>query len=179
MVWHHVFESRSSYRYTIRRIHSFRSYSWFAASQNVQAAAIRTGKCNLLMKPESVLILLVTETRHCWSVWNWRHWKNSFSLCISQDLARIASRYSDWLRAERSDDWGSNPSGGWEFFLRHRIQIGSGVHPASCPMGTGGTFREGKAAGMWSWPLNSIQCRCRMRGVYLHSPIRLHGVVLS
>jgi len=27
----------------------------------------------------------------------------------------------------------------WIFSLRHRIQTGSGVHPASYPMGTGGS----------------------------------------
>jgi len=34
------------------------------------------------------------------------------------------------------------------FFLHHRVQNGSGAHPASYPMG--------KAAGAWSWPLTSI-----------------------
>jgi len=33
---------------------------------------------------------------------------------------------------------------------------GSGAHPASYPMGTGGSFLGGKAAGSWSWPLTSI-----------------------
>jgi hypothetical protein len=33
----------------------------------------------------------------------------------------------------------------------------------------------GKAAGSWSWPLTSNKCR----GLYIHSPIRLHGVVLN
>jgi hypothetical protein len=32
------------------------------------------------------------------------------------------------------------------FSLRHRVQTGSGAHPASYPMGTGGSFRGGKAA---------------------------------
>jgi hypothetical protein len=43
--------------------------------------------------------------------------------------------------------------------LHHRIQNGSGAHRASYPMGTGGSFPGGKAAGTWSWPLISIQCR--------------------
>jgi len=38
----------------------------------------------------------------------------------------------------------------------HRVQTGSGAHPASYPMGTGGSFSEGKAAGTWSWPLTFI-----------------------
>jgi hypothetical protein len=32
------------------------------------------------------------------------------------------------------------------FSLCHRTQVGSGVHPASYSMGTGGSFRRGKAA---------------------------------
>jgi hypothetical protein len=36
---------------------------------------------------------------------------------------------------------------GWagNFPLQHRIQIGSGAHSASYPMGTGGSFPGGKA----------------------------------
>jgi hypothetical protein len=63
------------------------------------------------------------------------------------DEPEYLSRYSDWLRAGRSDDWGSIPGGGCEFSLRHRVQIGSGVHPVSHRMGNGGSFRGGKAAG--------------------------------
>jgi hypothetical protein len=40
-----------------------------------------------------------------------------------------------------------NPGGGWGFFLRHRVQTGSEAHPDSYPMGTGGSFPGGKAAG--------------------------------
>jgi hypothetical protein len=51
------------------------------------------------------------------------------------------------------------------FSLRHRVQNGSGAHPASYPMDTRGSFPGGKAAGAWSWPRTSICCRCqRMRG---------------
>jgi hypothetical protein len=34
-----------------------------------------------------------------------------------------------------------------EFSLLHVVQTGSGVHPTSCPMDTGGSFPGGKAAG--------------------------------
>jgi hypothetical protein len=57
------------------------------------------------------------------------------------------------------DDWGSRvrvPEEAGNFFLHHRIQNGSGAHTASYPMGTGGAFPGGKAAGAWSWPLTSI-----------------------
>jgi hypothetical protein len=35
------------------------------------------------------------------------------------------------------------------------LQTGSGAYPASYPMGTGGFFPRGKAAGVWNWPLAS------------------------
>jgi hypothetical protein len=38
------------------------------------------------------------------------------------------------------------PTGGGNFSLHHRVQNGSGAHPASYPMGTSGSFRGGKAA---------------------------------
>jgi hypothetical protein len=38
-------------------------------------------------------------------------------------------------------------AGAGNFSLHHRVQNGSGTHPASYPMGTGGSFRRGKSAG--------------------------------
>jgi hypothetical protein len=57
------------------------------------------------------------------------------------------SRYSDWLRAGRPRDCSSSPGGGQEFSLLHVVQTGSGAHLASYPMGTGGSFLGGIAAG--------------------------------
>jgi hypothetical protein len=45
---------------------------------------------------------------------------------------------------------------GQEFSILHSVQTGSGVHPTSYPMGTGGFFPGGKAVGAWNWPLTSI-----------------------
>jgi hypothetical protein len=39
------------------------------------------------------------------------------------------------------------PAVAGNFSLRHRVQAGSGAHPASYPMGTGGSFPGGKTAG--------------------------------
>jgi hypothetical protein len=39
------------------------------------------------------------------------------------------------------------PAGAGNFSLRHHVQTGSGAHPASYPMGTGGSFSGFKAAG--------------------------------
>jgi hypothetical protein len=38
----------------------------------------------------------------------------------------------------------------------HRVQTGSGTHPASYQMGTRGFFSRGKVAGEWSWPPTSF-----------------------
>jgi hypothetical protein len=55
------------------------------------------------------------------------------------------SRYSDWLGAGRPRGRSSSP-GRVKNFLRV-IQTGSGAHPASYPMGTGGFFPGGRTAG--------------------------------
>jgi hypothetical protein len=47
------------------------------------------------------------------------------------------------------------PAGAWDF-SSHRVQIGSGAHPASYRTRTTGSFPGGKAAGTWSWAFNSI-----------------------
>jgi hypothetical protein len=65
------------------------------------------------------------------------------------------------------DDRGSLvrfPAGAGNFSLHHRVQTGSGAHPASYPMGTRGSFPGGKAAGARSWPLTSSSAESRMRG---------------
>jgi len=49
------------------------------------------------------------------------------------------------------------------FSLHHRIQNGSGAHPASYLMGTRGSFPDGKAAEAWNWPLTSMQCPSQRR----------------
>jgi len=48
------------------------------------------------------------------------------------------------------------PARAGNFSLHYRVQNDSGTHPASCPMGTGGSFPGGKAAGAWSSPLIPI-----------------------
>jgi hypothetical protein len=50
----------------------------------------------------------------------------------------------------RDGFWGGGvqvPTGAGNFFLHHRVQTASGDHPASYPVGTRGSFPEGKAAG--------------------------------
>jgi hypothetical protein len=58
----------------------------------------------------------------------------------------------------------------------HTIQTGSGDHPTS----TWGSFFGDKAAGKWRWPLTSNQHPGQENvDLYIRSPIRLHGAVLS
>jgi hypothetical protein len=53
---------------------------------------------------------------------------------LSQSVQRLAT---GWV----------TENSGEEFSLLHVVQTGSGAHPASFPMGTGGPFPGGKAAG--------------------------------
>jgi hypothetical protein len=67
------------------------------------------------------------------------------------------------------------------FSLRHRVHTGSGAHPASYSMGTGGSLSLGlKRPGRESD--HSPQSSAEVRGcveLYLTPPVRLPGVVLS
>jgi hypothetical protein len=67
-----------------------------------------------------------------------------------------------------------------ECSLLHVVQTGYGAHPASYPMGARGSFLGGKAAGERSLPLTSCQCQGQENvNLYIHSLIRLHGLVLN
>jgi len=57
------------------------------------------------------------------------------------------------------------------FSLHHRVQTGSGVHPASYPIPeTGGSYPGCKKAGAWNRLLSSIQWRVyECMELYLHS----------
>jgi hypothetical protein len=51
------------------------------------------------------------------------------------------------------DDWGSRvrfPAGAGNFSLHHRVQDGSGAHPASYPIGARDSFPGAKAVGTLS-----------------------------
>jgi hypothetical protein len=67
--------------------------------------------------------------------------------------AGVAQWYRAGLQAGWRRAWVLAEAG--NFSRHHRVQTGSGVHPASYPMGTRGSFPEGKAAGAWSWPPTS------------------------
>jgi hypothetical protein len=71
---------------------------------------------------------------------------------MSVIIRKVESRYSSVGIAlgYGLDDRGSRdrfPPGAGNISFHHRVQNGSGDHPASCPMGTRGSFPGGKAAG--------------------------------
>jgi hypothetical protein len=92
---------------------------------------------------------------------------------IAQSVERLATGWT----AEGSE---FESLEGQEFSVLHVVQTCSAVHPASYPMDTGGYFPGGKAAAVWSWPLTSIYWRGQENvDVYIHSPRRLHGIMLN
>jgi hypothetical protein len=81
------------------------------------------------------------------------------------------------------DDQGSRvrfPAGGGNFSLHHRVHNGSETHPASCPIGTRGSFpwvkRPEREAD------NSSPSSAEVKNAWSYTsapPLRLHGVVFS
>jgi hypothetical protein len=74
----------------------------------------------------------------------------------------------------RLDDRGSGvrfPAWAGNFSLHHRVQNGSGAHPASHPMGTRGSFAGVKQPGREAdhSPPSSAEVKKRLE-LYLHSP---------
>jgi hypothetical protein len=65
-----------------------------------------------------------------------------------------------------------------DFRLRHSVRHAE-VHPASYPMGVRGSYRRANAAGHAADHSLHLLPRLKMRGVNLHFPIPLHGVVLK
>jgi hypothetical protein len=71
------------------------------------------------------------------------------------------------------------PTGAGDFSLHHRIQNGSGAHPASYPMGTSGSFHGVKQPEREAdhSPPSSVE----VKNAWSYTstpPVRLHGVVL-
>jgi hypothetical protein len=78
------------------------------------------------------------------------------------------------------DGRGSIPRQGQHFSILHSLHIGSGFHSASYPNGTGGCFSGIKRPGREAdySPPSSAEVK-NYGAIYLHSPMRLHGVVLN
>jgi hypothetical protein len=84
----------------------------------------------------------------------------------------IGSLYPEgWMR--RATGWTAGvwfPVGARHFSLFHSVQTDCKARPDSYLMGARGTFLGGKAAGAWSWPLTSIQCRAHEWWSYTSTP---------
>jgi hypothetical protein len=99
-------------------------------------------------------------------------WGQMFKI-IDVEVRVLLWAPSPWLWAGRLRGRSSSPSRIKNFL--HIVQNGSGVHPISYPMRTGGSFPEGKADGAWSWPITSKCCRGQENvDIYIHSPIFPH-----
>jgi hypothetical protein len=59
------------------------------------------------------------------------------------------------------------------------VQTGSGAHPTSYPMGTGGPFPEVKRQGHEADHSPPTSAEVKKMWIYIHTPIRLHGVMLN
>jgi hypothetical protein len=82
----------------------------------------------------------------------------------SKNIGVGVARSVQWL-GYGLDDRGSIHGRGSDFSLPHRVQTGSGAHPASYPMGTWDSFPGGKVAGAWNWPFHLYVVPSeRMRG---------------
>jgi hypothetical protein len=101
-------------------------------------------------------------------------------ISLSPSKHMSVSWYSYWLRAGRLRDRSSSAGrlNNFIFSKSSRPTLGSTQPPIQWV--PGGSFPGGKAAGAWSWPLTSSYCRGQENvDLYVHSPIRLHGVVFN
>jgi hypothetical protein len=72
------------------------------------------------------------------------------------------------------------PAGAGNFSLHHRVQNGSGAHPASYPMGTRGSFSGVKRPEREADHLPQSSAEVKNAWSYTSTPlVRLHDVVLS
>jgi hypothetical protein len=82
----------------------------------------------------------------------------------------------------RLDDRGSRvpfPEGAENFSLYHRVQNGSGAHPASYPVGIRGSFLGVKRPGREAVHSHLVPRSKKEWGYTSTPPISLHGVMLS
>jgi hypothetical protein len=81
------------------------------------------------------------------------------------------SRYSCWIRAARF-----RVAVGPHFSLLYIVQTGSGAYPVSYPIVSGESFSGVKWQGHEAFP-TSAKVKKTWNYIYIHSHIRLHGVV--
>jgi hypothetical protein len=77
------------------------------------------------------------------------------------------------------DDQGSISGRATKSSLLHRVQIASGVHTASYPMGTGDSFPGVKRPGKQADHSPAFSAEIKNGGAIPSLPVRLHGVALE
>jgi hypothetical protein len=77
-------------------------------------------------------------------------------------------RYSDWLRAGRPRGRSSSPDKVKNFL--HVVQTGSGVHPTSYPMGTGGSSPAIKWPGREADHSSPASTEVKIMWIYTYTP---------
>jgi hypothetical protein len=108
----------------------------------------------------------------CLSWWQW-----GIRIARGAETAQSAQRLATGWTLEGSE---FESHLGQNFSLLDIVLTSSWAHPDSCPMGTGVFFSRGKAARTWSWPLTTNVCRAqKYMELYIHSPIRLHDILLN
>jgi hypothetical protein len=84
-------------------------------------------------------------------------------------LLALDSQYSNWLRAGRPRSRSSSP-GKVKSFL-HVVQTGSGVHPASYLMGTGGSSPRVKQLGREADDSPPTSAEVKKMWIYTSTPL--------
>jgi hypothetical protein len=103
---------------------------------------------------------------------------------VENSRKRISEVYVMFSASTWATGWmieGSSPGRGWEISLHHRVQTGSGAHPASYQIGTrglfpGGVMRPGREVD------HSPPSSAKVKNAWSYTsipPTRLHLVVLS
>jgi hypothetical protein len=102
----------------------------------------------------------------------WRDHSQLLCWLISAAVAHSVSVTTDWTTGVRS------PTEAEDFPSSLRVQTGSGAHPASCPMGTGGPFpgvKRGRCVMLTTHPHLVSRLRKSKTCTSSH-PMCLHGV---
>jgi hypothetical protein len=103
-------------------------------------------------------------------------------------LPQVSCIYKTTYTQERSPDRsvgiataqpGFNSGQRQDFFLLHSVETGSGVHPASYPMGAKDLSPRPRGKGVKLTSHLHLVPKYLMEETYLHSFIRTHGMVLN
>jgi hypothetical protein len=116
----------------------------------------------------------VAETRGKCPLGRQRRLKNNIKLDLTErEEAEIPQSVLDWTAGVRF------PTGARYFSLLRSVQTGSGTHSASYPIGTGGSFLGVKPPRREADHTTPSSTEVKNGGIYLHSPIYLHGVLIN